>query len=512
MSRIDELIAELCPEGVAFRTLGEVGEFIRGNGLQKSDLTDAGVGAIHYGQIHTHYGTWAKETKSFVSKALADKLRKAQPGNLVIATTSEDDEAVAKAVAWVGNGEIAVGGDAYIYRHHLEPKYAAYFFQSEQFQGQKKRHITGTKVRRVSGESLAKIRIPVPPLEVQREIVKVLDTFTKLEAKLEAELEARRRQYQYYRDALLTFEIPSSGGIPEGRGGLFAEKTPPRQAPPATPTQEGNGVRRMTLGDIGKVSICKRVFKNETTSDGDVPFYKIGTFGGAPDAFISHDLYEDYRSRYSFPKQGDILLSAAGTIGRAIPYDGADAYFQDSNIVWIDNDESLVTNKFLWHWYQTVEWTTDGGTIRRLYNENLHQTKIAIPSLEEQTRIVSILDKFDALVNDFSSGLPAEIKARRHQGRTADAGRNRPLREARRELRLRDHAFRFRLSAPHHALARAELPGQPVLSEPAQRRNCHCPRSRARAPRRTRYPGSRHPASLRRRLEELPQSLPRRRG
>ena len=205
MSRIDALIAKLCPDGVEFRAFGEVGEFIRGNGLQKSDLTESGTGAIHYGQIHTHYGVWATETKSFVSKALASKLRKARPGDLVIATTSEDDEAVAKAVAWVGDAEVAVSGDAYIYRHNLEPKYVSYFFQTNQFQDQKKRRITGTKVRRISGDALAKILVPVPPLEIQQEIVVILDKFTKLEAELEAELEARRRQYQHYRDTLLSF-------------------------------------------------------------------------------------------------------------------------------------------------------------------------------------------------------------------------------------------------------------------------------------------------------------------
>ncbi len=113
ISRIDKLIAELCPNGVEFKTLGDVGVFIRGNGLQKSDLAETGVGAIHYGQIHTHYGTWATETKSFVSASLASRLRKARSGDLVIATTSEDDEAVAKAVAWIGAAEVAVSGDAY---------------------------------------------------------------------------------------------------------------------------------------------------------------------------------------------------------------------------------------------------------------------------------------------------------------------------------------------------------------------------------------------------------------
>jgi len=133
MSRIDDLIAELCPEGVEHRGLGDFGEFVRGNGLQKSDLRDSGFGAIHYGQVHTIYGVWASETRSFVTEELARKLRKARTGDLVIATTSEDDAAVAKAVAWVGEGEVAVSGDAYIYRHSLEPKYVAYFFQSEQF-------------------------------------------------------------------------------------------------------------------------------------------------------------------------------------------------------------------------------------------------------------------------------------------------------------------------------------------------------------------------------------------
>ena len=195
---------------IAWKTLGEIGEFIRGNGLQKSNLVEAGFAAIHYGQIHTHYGTWATETKSFVSDVFAVKLRKARSGDLVIATTSEDDEAVAKAVAWIGASEAAVSGDAYIYRHQLEPKYAAYFFQTEQFQDQKKRHITGTKVRRISGESLAKIRIPVPPLEEQERIVAILDKFDALVndliSGLPAEIRARRLQYEHYRDRLLTFE------------------------------------------------------------------------------------------------------------------------------------------------------------------------------------------------------------------------------------------------------------------------------------------------------------------
>ena len=216
MSSIDRLIAEHCPTGVPFKTLGEVGTFVRGNGLQKTDLLDDGVGAIHYGQVFTVYGTATKETKSFVDPAFAARLRKAKPGDLVIATTSENDADVCKAVAWLGESDIAISGDAFVYQHSLDPLYVAYYFQTEAFQGQKRRFISGTKVKRVSGTDLARIRIPVPPLAIQREIAAILDKMESLKAELEAELELRSRQYAFYRDSLLTFaeRERESGGQP----------------------------------------------------------------------------------------------------------------------------------------------------------------------------------------------------------------------------------------------------------------------------------------------------------
>ena len=151
--------------------------------------------------------------------------------------------------------------------------------------------------------------------------------------------------------------------------------------------------------------------KNQTFSIGDVPFYKIGTFGKEADAYISRELYEDYKNKYPFPSKGTILISAAGTIGRCVVYDGEDAYFQDSNIVWLENDEKEVLNSYLYHLYQIVDWNTDGGTIKRLYNDNLLATVIPVPPLELQEKIVAILDRFETLVNDISKGLPAEIEA-----------------------------------------------------------------------------------------------------
>jgi len=148
------------------------------------------------------------------------------------------------------------------------------------------------------------------------------------------------------------------------------------------------------LGDIGKVSMCKRILKKQTSSIGDIPFYKIGTFGKTTNAFISKEVYEEYCSKYSFPKKGDILLSASGTIGRRVIYDGKPAYFQDSNIVWIDNDEKEVLNDYLYKFYGFCDWNpSKGATIPRLYNNDLRRIEIPIPSLPEQQRIVKILDK-----------------------------------------------------------------------------------------------------------------------
>ncbi|WRE64883.1 restriction endonuclease subunit S [Helicobacter pylori] len=153
--------------------------------------------------------------------------------------------------------------------------------------------------------------------------------------------------------------------------------------------------QKVKLGDIGKPCMCKRVMKHQTTRYGEIPFYKIGTFGNTADAFISKKLFLEYKTKYSFPKKGDILISASGTIGRAVIYDGKPAYFQDSNIVWIDNDETLVKNDFLFYVYSHVKWNTEHTTILRLYNDNFKNTLIPLPPLNEQIAIANILSTLD---------------------------------------------------------------------------------------------------------------------
>lgn len=254
----------------------------------------------------------------------------------------------------------------------------------------------------ISTPDTDKFLIPIPcpdkpqkSLEIQKEIVRILDTFTErtetLLNELTTELEGRKKQRNYFREKLFSFEESE--------------------------------VEWKTLGEVGDVRMCKRILKEQTSDVGEIPFYKIGTFGKEPNAYISKELFNEYKSKYNYPRIGEVLISASGTIGRAVIFDGRDAYFQDSNIVWIENDQSQVLNMYLYYFYQIAKWEiAEGGTIQRLYNENLKKTKIPIPfpnnsqkSLEEQARIVFILDKFDRLTTLISEALPKEIALRKKQ-------------------------------------------------------------------------------------------------
>ena len=263
----------------------------------------------------------------------------------------------------------------------------------------------GVGIQHPSMLDVLNIMIPVPPIEVQEEIVRILDSFSDYAAELQAELQARKQQYEYYRNLLLTFN-PSAYGC----------GTDDEQKDGVT-TWGGHNykIQWKKLGEIGNICMCKRILKHQTNTKSGIPFYKIGTFGKVADSYISEDLFMEYKKKYSFPQKGEILISASGTIGRAVIYDGEDAYFQDSNIVWINNDESMVLNKYLYYFYQIVDWNVEGGTIKRLYNTNLSNTPIPIPPLELQEKIVAILDRFETLVNDLTNGLPAEIAAVKDQ-------------------------------------------------------------------------------------------------
>lgn len=179
-------------------------------------------------------------------------------------------------------------------------------------------------------------------------------------------------------------------------------KSKPKRVPTLRFKEFAEGWEKKKLGDVGKIRMCKRIFSSDTTEFGDIPFYKIGTFGKQADAYITNELYLDYRERFSFPKIGDILMSASGTLGRTVIYDGSPSYYQDSNIVWIDNEEDVVTNSFLFYIYQIVKYDSEGGTIQRLYNSIINNAKFSKPSRPEQKKIATFLSTVDKKIQQLT--------------------------------------------------------------------------------------------------------------
>ena len=384
MTVLDELIQELCPEGVAYKSLGEIAtDVFRGAGITRDQVRETGTPCVRYGEIYTTYGVWFEDCVSHTDETLLTSKKYFNYGDILFAITGESVEDIAKWCAYIGHETCLAGGDIVVLKHNEDPKYLSYALSTLDAQKQKSKGKVKSKVVHSSVPDIKAIRVPVPPLPVQREIVRILDNFTELTAELTAELAARKKHYEYYTEQLMNF---------------------------------GDNVKVLTLGEIGSVKMCKRILKSQTNTEGGIPFYKIGTFGKEPDAFISEEVFEEYKEKYSYPKKGDILISCSGTIGRTVVFDGEPAYFQDSNIVWLEHDGTLVTNKYLQYCYKKQPWQiSTGGTIARLYNDNILKAQIPVPPIEEQERIVGILDRFNALCNDLTSGLPAEIEARTKQ-------------------------------------------------------------------------------------------------
>ena len=156
------------------------------------------------------------------------------------------------------------------------------------------------------------------------------------------------------------------------------------------------------LGSLGSVAMNKRIFKDETSDYGDIPFYKIGTFGGTADSFITKEKFKEYKEKYPYPEIGDILISASGSIGRTVVYNGEDAYYQDSNIVWLKHDQQL-DNSYLKQYYGIIKWSgIEGTTIKRLYNKNILETNIFLPpSVVEQQAIGAYFSNLDNLITSY---------------------------------------------------------------------------------------------------------------
>lgn len=384
MSELSYLEKLLNGTEIEWLPLADLGELIRGNGLPKTDFTESGIPAIHYGQIYTFYGLSTETTKSFVSKETANKLRKVNTGDVVITNTSENLADVGKALVYLGKEQAVTGGHATIFKpgSSIIGKYFAYFTQTDFFANEKRKYAKGTKVIDVSTSDMAKITIPIPcpgnpekSLAIQSEIVRILDTFTTLTAELTAELTARKKQYSYYRDQLLSFD-------------------------------DGE-VEWKTLGELAENLDSKRKpITSGLRETGKIPYY--GASG-----------IVDYVRDYIF--DGDYLLvseDGANLIARNTPI-----AFSISGKTWVNNHahvlkfETYAERKYVEYYLNSIDLTSyiSGAAQPKLNKKNLESIKIPNPAPKEKERIVAILDKFDTLTNSITEGLPREIELRQKQ-------------------------------------------------------------------------------------------------
>lgn len=364
--------------------LGDLGELVRGNGLPKSDFTESGIPAIHYGQIYTFYGLFTHSTISFVSPETAATLRHVDKGDVIMTNTSENLEDVGTPLVYFGEEPAVTGGHATIFKPNgsILGMYLAYFTQTPSFDAAKRKFAKGTKVIDLSANDLAKIKVPIPcpkepekSLAIQGEIVRILDSFTELTAELTAELDARKRQYNHYRDQLLNFE----NGEVEWK-----------------PLE--------TL--VRNLDFKRRPVTSALREPGEIPYY--GASG-----------IVDYVKDYIF--DGDFLLvseDGANLLARSTPI-----AFSITGKTWVNNHahvlefETYADRRFVEYYLNSIDLTPyiSGAAQPKLNQKNLNAIRIPDPDPEEKARIVAILDTFDELTASLSDGLPREIELRKKQ-------------------------------------------------------------------------------------------------
>lgn len=379
MNEIQRLIHEMCPDGVPMVALGEIGSLIRGNGLQKKDFVDQGIGCIHYGQIYTRFGLFTDKTLAYVSESLANKLTPVESGNLVIACTSENVEDVCKCVVWLGDKTIVTGGHAVVFKHSQNPKYIAYCFTTEDFQMQKRKYAFGAKVIDIKIDKLASIQIPLPPLPIQQRIVEILDKFTSLVSSLDSEIALRQKQYEYYRNKLLSFE-------------------------------EGDeGVEWKTIGEIGELVRGNGLQKTDFTDKGVgcIHYGQIYTrLGFSLDKTLSF-VSQELASKLTAVESGNLVIACTSEnvedVCKSVVWLGSENIVTGGHACVLKHQEDpkyigycFLTNNFF---IQKRKYAY-GAKVIDIKTEKLALIKLPIPPIDKQLSIVRTLDLFESLLTN----------------------------------------------------------------------------------------------------------------
>ncbi len=377
MSKLEELIRQFCPDGVEYKSLGEIAtDIFRGSGITRNQVTKTGTPCVRYGEIYTTYGIWFSQCVSHTDETQIANKKYFEYGDILFAITGESVEEIAKSCAYIGKEKCLAGGDIVVLKHTQNPKYLAYALSTSSAQVQKSKGKVKSKVVHSSVPAIKEIRIPVPPMEVQREIVRILDRFTELTAELEekltAELTARKKQYAYYSDELFTFS---------------------------------NHIEFVALAEIAEIGTGNSN-TNEELEDGKYPFF-----------VRSQEVR--WKNTYEYDETAIITSGDGVGVGKVFHYmEGKYALHQRAYRIHIT--DSRILPKFFFYYMKSaflpyIQKASFHSSVTSIRRPMLNKFPVPLISLTEQRRIVSILDRFDALCNDLTSGLPAEIQARQKQ-------------------------------------------------------------------------------------------------
>ncbi|EDP19879.1 restriction endonuclease subunit S [Faecalibacterium prausnitzii] len=407
MSKLDELIRELCPDGVEYKTLGEIAvDIYRGAGITRDQVTVDGTPCVRYGEIYTTYGVWFDKCVSHTDEAKLTSKKYFEYGDVLFAITGESVDDIAKCCAYIGHEKCLAGGDIVVLKHNQDPKYLSYVLATTDARQQKSKGKVKSKVVHSSVPAIREIKVPIPPIEIQREIVRILDDYTEniveLQNQLTAEITARQKQYEFYRDKLLTFDVLRGGTIDFDREILCR------------------------IADLGKWSGGK------TPSMAEKKYWESGTIPWVSSKDVKQPILSDTidhitnaavdeASMTVYPAGSVAIVTRSGILRHTFPVTYIPFETTVNQDIKILVTKEGISSRYVSHALQaygeSIRRTTkkQGGTVDSLDFQKVLAYKIPVPPLDVQNRIVNVLDNFEKICSDLNIGLPAEIEARQKQ-------------------------------------------------------------------------------------------------
>lgn len=355
---------------------GNIGKFSKGKGISKEDISEHGTTeCIRYGELYTTYNETIEDV---YSKTNIDRkeLVLSEANDIIIPASGETQIDIATASCVLKSG-IALGSDLNIIKTHNNGVFLSYYLNNK-----KKIDIAklaqGISVVHLYSSQLSVLNINLPTLPEQQ---KIASFFTSIDQKI-SQHKRKLTLLEQYKKGVMQLIFSQEIRFKDENGQEFPKWENKR------------------LGDIGSAQMCKRIFAHQTDENGEIPFYKIGTLGGKPDAYISKKLFTEYKSKYKYPQIGYTLITCSGTVGKCVQFDGHDSYYQDSNIVWVDNKDKNVSNDFLFLLFSNYQWgKLNSTTITRIYTGDLKDICFKFPCISEQTKIANFLSAIDDKIN-----------------------------------------------------------------------------------------------------------------